>query len=222
MLLSKIIPRSWKTYVRNWMIKSKNKSLRLNNQASVFLTDFGDSNIIFKDVTLHNVKLGDFTYIGEKSIFLNTVIGKYCSIAGNVKCGLGTHPSKTFVSSHPVFYSVNPILSGITFADKQYFDEYHDVIIGNDVWIGENVTIIGGVNIGDGAIIASGALVTKDVPPYAVVGGVPAKILKYRFEEQEIEFLLNVKWWELDKATIKENFLLFHDVKTLMKSRLFK
>lgn len=222
MIIGKLLPRSLKRYVRNIIIKSKNNSLRLSNQANVAATVFGDSNIVFKDATLNNVTLGDFTYIGEKSVFLNTVIGKYCSIAGNVKCGLGTHPSRTFVSSHPVFYSLNPILSGITFADKQYFDEYSNTTIGNDVWIGENAMIIGGINIGDGAIIAGGALVTKDVPPYAIVGGVPAKILKYRFEEEEVQFLLKLKWWELDKTIIKNNFILFHDIKTLMKSSLFK
>lgn len=220
MFISKFIPAKWRKYVKNWIIKSRNKSLRLSHSANISSTFFGFSNIVFRDVNLHNVTLGDYSYIGEKSVFLNTSIGKYCSIAGNVKCGLGNHPSRTFVSSHPIFYSLNPILSGITFADKQYFDEYSDTIIGNDVWIGENAMIMGGVNIGDGAIIAGGATVTKDVPPYAIVGGVPAKIIKYRFEEEEINFLIKLKWWELDKTIIKKNFLLFHDIKTLMKSSL--
>lgn len=220
MLLNKIIPPVWKKYIKMWILKSKNKSLRLNYNANISSTIFGYSNIVFRYANLHNVVLGDYSYIGEKSIFLNTVIGKYCSIAGNVKCGLGNHPSKNFVSSHPVFYSLNPILDGITFADKQYFEEYSNTIIGNDVWIGENATIIAGVVIGDGAIIASGALVTKDVPAYAIVGGVPAKKIKYRFEEEEIAFLLKLKWWDLDKAIIKKNFLLFHDIKKLMNSSL--
>ena len=71
--------------------------------------------------------------------------------------------------------------------------------IGNDVWIGLNATILDGVTIGDGAIVAAGAVVTKDVPPYAVVAGVPAKIIKYRFTESQIDFLLKFRWWEKDR-----------------------
>lgn len=218
MLVGKLIPQSWKRYIKNLRITYSNKTLRLNYNSTIIKTIFGYSNIIFREVFLENVVVGDFTYIGEKSIFLNTKIGKFCSIAGNVKCGLGTHPSKKFVSTHPVFYSQNPILDGISFADKQYFKENNHTIIGNDVWIGENAMILGGVKIGDGAIIAAGAIITKDVPSYAIVGGIPAKILKYRFEEEEINFLLKLKWWEFDKEFIKKNFLLFHDVKTLMNS----
>jgi len=83
-------------------------------------------------------------------------------------------------------------------------DEIHHVMIGNDVWIGQNVSIINGVSIGDGAIIATGAVVTKNVPPFSVVGGVPAKVLKMRFDEETIEFLKREKWWDKDIADIKK------------------
>ena len=88
--------------------------------------------------------------------------------------------------------------------------------IGNDVWIGLNATILDGVTIGDGAIVAAGAVVTKDVPPYAVVGGVPAKIIKYRFTESQIDFLLKFRWWEKDRKWIQQNYKRFQDIESFI------
>jgi tetrahydrodipicolinate N-succinyltransferase len=89
------------------------------------------------------------------------------------------------------------------------FDEIHPVIIGNDVWIGANAVILDKVKIGDGAVIAAGAIVSKDVKPYTIVGGIPAKPIKKRFSEEEIEKLLEFKWWEKDIRWIRENYELF-------------
>ena len=90
--------------------------------------------------------------------------------------------------------------------------------IGNDVWIGLNATILDGVTIGDGAIVAAGAVVTKDVPPYAVVGGVPAKIIKYRFTESQIDFLLKFRWWEKDRKWIQQNYKRFQDIESFIEA----
>lgn len=218
--VKKIIPSSIKKYITNRILKLNNNSLKLGDNVWVLNSSFGIYNTINNNVVLNNVELGDYTYISKDSNINYTSIGKYCSFAGNVKCGLGLHPSKNFVSTHPIFFSTLK-QSQITFADKNYFNEYTKTKIGNDVWVGENVIIIGGISIGDGAIIAAGAVVSKDVPPYSIVGGVPAKIIKYRFEKEEIEFLLKFKWWDLDNEIVKNNFLLFHDVKKLMKSNLF-
>lgn len=219
-LLNRIIPNKFKFIIKNSLIVFKNKNLKLGKNIIINTSFFGVNNSISDDVFLNNVKLGDFTYISKGSNISNTTIGKFCSIAGNVKIGLGLHPSSVYVSTHPIFFSTTK-QSQITFADKNYFNEYTKTKIGNDVWVGENVVIIGGISIGDGAIIAAGAVVSKDVPPYSIVGGVPAKIIKYRFQKEEIEFLLKCKWWDLDNEIVKNNFLLFHDVKKLMKSNLF-
>jgi len=220
-LLKKIIPFNFKYYIRKKLIEKENKMLKLGWKVTANNTNFGKYNTIYDHVCLSNVTLGDFTYVAANSSLINVKIGSYCSIASNVKCGLGFHPSKTFVSTHPIFFSLSK-QSQITFVDKQYFEEYSETEIGNDVWIGENVTIVGGVKIGDGAIVAAGAVITKDIPSYAIVGGVPGKIIKYRFEENEILFLLKLKWWEMDYEIIKENFLLFHDIKKLMNSKFNK
>ena len=90
--------------------------------------------------------------------------------------------------------------------------------IGNDVWIGSRATILEGVNIGDGVVVAAGAVVTKDVPPYAIVGGVPARIIRYRFDEETIQNLLKMKWWEKDQEWIQNHADDFDDVKQLFSN----
>ena len=118
------------------------------------------------------------------------------------------------MSSHPIFYSI-ACQSQITFADKSYFKENSHTNIGNDVWIGTRSIINDGITIGDGAIIAAGSVVTKDVAPYAVVGGVPAKIIRYRFNDEDIEFLKKISWWNNDINWIKINFDSFHHIDRL-------
>lgn len=157
-----------------------------------------------------NSKIGDYSYLNSNVKIRDSIIGKFCSIGPGVKIVLGNHPTD-MVSTHPSFYSNNkPFL---TFSDKMYFEEYKSVTIGNDVWIGEDVLIPGGVKIGDGAIITSRAVVTKDVEPYSIVGGIPAKLIKYRFDEDTRAKIANSKWWDNDDKWFKANFKKFHDPK---------
>jgi acetyltransferase-like isoleucine patch superfamily enzyme len=149
--------------------------------------------------------------MGNETQILNSTIGKFCSIGADCKIGLSKHPSETFVSTHPIFYSKLK-QAGVTFADKNYFQEDQSVIIGNDVWIGVNSIITGSLIIGDGAIIAAGAVVTKDVLPYSIVGGIPAKHIKFRFSQIEMEQLLKDKWWLKDEEYLRKNFKKFHNI----------
>ena len=193
-----------------------NKTLKLKGKVTVSNTVFGD-HVYIQSSHVSNSIIGDYSYVAKDSYIKNCKVGKYCCIAPNVKIGLGEHPVKDFVSIHPVFYT-NTSHLGYTFGKENYFKEYYETILGNDVWVGANVIIKGGVKIGDGAIIASGAIVTKDVDDYAIVGGVPAKFIKTRFKPEEIEYLKEYKWWDKEFDFLNMNFLLFHNIKTIIKS----
>lgn len=179
-----------------------NKSLRLGYASLAYNCQFGNHNIVYDNTTLVNVIIGDYTYIGGNCKINNTSIGKFCSLGEEIKIGLGMHPLH-LRSTFPGFYAKDSSYYGVE-PEYEYNGAQHlPIEIGNDVWIGTRATILDGVKVGHGAIIAAGAVVTKDVPPYAVVGGVPAKIIKYRFNEQQISELLSSKWWD-DKKYANE------------------
>lgn len=197
-----IIPRIIKHLIQKIRLKRNNKSLSFGINSLAYNCKFGYHNIIYDNAFLHNVIVDDYTYIGGNSKIQNTSIGKFCSLGPELRIGLGRHPLH-LKSTFPGFYSDNSACYGV---EKEYdnpIEEYLPVKIGDDVWIGTRAMIIDGVTIGDGAVIAAGAVVTKDVPPYAIMGGVPAKIIKFRFDKSEIEKLLSEKWWD-DKKYSKE------------------
>lgn len=139
-----------------------------------------------------DVAIGDYTYVNQDSYIDSGRIGKFCSIAARVSIGPFEHPTRWF-STHPGTYGEPAwglLREPVALPEKQ------PPTIGNDVWIGRNAFVLRGVSVGDGAIIGAGAVVTRDVPPYAIVAGVPAKVVTYRFSPNTIERLLRVRWWD--------------------------
>lgn len=184
-----------------------------NPRISVFALVSTD-NIIHKTVSIFRYakvkmsKIGAYSYIGNDTDVEYADIGKFCSIADHCRIGMGSH-NLNLLSTSPIF------TEAINGTKSQWLD--HDVnaaedkmaVLGNDVWVGSHVLINGGITVGHGAVIGAGAVVVKDVPPYAIVGGVPAKIIRYRFSPEVIERLLQLEWWSLDTDTLKQNIGFF-------------
>lgn len=157
--------------------------------------------VINSDTVMDTATVGRFSYIGARGQLSRVEIGSFCSIGPELICGYGDHPAD-FVSTHPVFFSLGK-QSGVTFARESLFAERKQIVVGHDVWIGARVFMRDGVKIGHGAIVAAGSVVIKDVPAYAIVGGVPAKVIKYRFSDEEIARLLALAWWNWDEARLR-------------------
>lgn len=186
---------------------------------------FSGNNSIGNGSHVADCLIGRHTYISSLCSILHAKIGSFCSIANKVQVVYGDHPTKQFVSTHPSFYSTRPV-TGCSFVKENIFQEYkyidnertYMIEIGNDVWIGTDVKIMSGVTIGDGAVVAAGAVVTKDVPPYSIVAGVPAREIRKRFNEEEISFLLECKWWEKDDEWLKKYAPFFRDIHELIEA----
>jgi acetyltransferase-like isoleucine patch superfamily enzyme len=138
------------------------------------------------------VAVGDYSYINQDTLVGSGTIGRYCSIGFRCHIGMPEHPVN-FISTSPLTYGKENHL-GIAPIWDDYASPPH---IGHDVWVASNAVVLQNVTIGNGGIVAAGAVVTKDVPPYAIVGGVPARVLKYRFTDDVIADLMESRWWDL-------------------------
>jgi acetyltransferase-like isoleucine patch superfamily enzyme len=196
----------------------RGKNVRLGYMSSVSGSELGNYVTLYGNVIVAESKVGDFSYIASYCRISNASIGKFCSIGPETLVGVGMHPVSQYVSTHPAFWS-SVKHAQLSFVDADYFRDKKRIHIGNDVWIGARAVVLDGVSISDGAIVAAGAVVTKDVPPYAVVGGVPARIIKYRFGPTEIKELLRLQWWDKDLAWLKANSHSFNSVSALVGER---
>ncbi len=185
------------------VFKNKINSL-FNNKISCSSVIFGSkiesTSSIRPDVRLYHSIVGRYTYVGRNTLVQNTKIGAFCSISENCNIGMPSHPIN-FVSTSPVFLKGKNYLR-INFEEFEY-EDCPPTYIGNDVWIGANVQIKSGLTIEDGAIIAAGAVVTKNVPAFSIVAGVPAKVIRFRFDEVTCEAIKKSAWWSYSDTQLK-------------------
>ncbi|MEL4482925.1 CatB-related O-acetyltransferase [Shewanella algae] len=171
-------------------------------------------------VIVRDSKIDSYTYIGSNSRLNNCDVGRFCSIADEVKIGLPTHPLN-FMSTSPLFFSSSNG-TGQCWTDENLFKgSPRKTVIGHDVWIGSRVTIIGGIKIGNGSVIAAGSIVTKDVPDFAVVAGIPARVIRYRFSDEYIQLINKSCWWDLEQNVLKKNIHFFQKPLTLSEIQFF-
>ncbi len=152
--------------------------------------------------TIINTKFGRYSYCGYNCVLINCHIGRFCSISDNVIVGAGRHPID-WLSTSPAFYLGKDSIPK-NLASLEYDSSSQTTVIENDVWIGTNVLIKDGVKIGTGAIVGMGSVVTKDVEPYTIVAGNPAKVIRKRFSDDEISKLLASEWWNKEVSVLKK------------------
>lgn len=204
-------------------IKWKNKLIFSFTSHISWNSHFEGYNKIYQNTTFIG-SLGLGSYISE-NCYIEGKIGRFCSIAPQVKVITGTHPyTYPYVTTSPFFFS-NKRQNGKSIYDEPIFEEFkyaedkYPIIIENDCWIGYGAKIISGVKIANGAIILAGAVVTKDVPSYAIVGGIPAKIIKYRYKQHDIDFLNKFQWWNKNISWLNSNKQLLVNI-NLLKERV--
>lgn len=216
MLIFESLITGFKRVLKLLYISTKNRGrLQVDISCNLELSDeFEGANKINARSSFYG-SLGYGSYIGP-DCRISARIGRFSSIAPFVRTTLGIHPYTTpFATTSPMFYSLKK-QNGKTFANKLLFDEIKDLPnIGNDCWIGENVFIAGGVRIDDGAVVLSGAVVVDDIPPYAIFGGVPAKLIRFRYDEDTVKFLMEFKWWDKDLSWITNHWELMTDIEAL-------
>jgi len=171
------------------------KNVQIKSNFVNLKTKIGNDSTIMEGTVIDSITtIGKFCYIGRYCYLTKVKIGNYCSIANNVSIGQGEHDLKR-ISTNSLFY-------------KNAFEELtkKECIIGNDVWIGVDSIVLRGVKIGNGAVIGANSVVTKDVPPYSIVVGSPAKMIKYRFEQEKIKLIEDSKWWNTPPSEAKNIF----------------
>ena len=217
--------------LKNWTINIGRKILRFFLQREMYVFDqeidwehimfeqkdnkIGKNVTIYRPTHIKDSEIGDYTIISINAYISMTHVGKFSSLGPNLFCGWGIHPT-TGISTASMFYSTKK-QNGFALTDKDKIEERKLISIGNDVFIGANVTVLDGVTIGDGAIIGAGAVVSKDIPDYAIAVGNPIKIIKYRFNEDQISALKRIQWWNFEEDKLQDIEKMFFDIDEFIK-----
>jgi acetyltransferase-like isoleucine patch superfamily enzyme len=191
------------------------KSVRIEYMAELSKVSFEGTNKVYKFARLRDVSLGFFSYVSRGTQVYNAEVGKFTCIGPETIIGPGEHPVRGYISSHPAFYSTLA-QAGTTFSDQDYVEEIPRTLIGHNVWIGARVIIRAGVTVGDGAVIAAGSIVVKDVAPYTVVGGAPARVIRDRFDEPVKMLVMASEWWNWPTEKLSKHAAAFRDERKFM------
>ena len=191
----------------------------IDETATVLHSKVGDYCWLAHGAMLCYSKLGTMSYLSTRSKAFSCQIGNFSSISWNVSIGPANHDYKR-ISSHAMLYAKR--FGMIDSMDERFYDQYaKETVIGNDVWIGCNAVIMRGVHVGDGAVIGANAVITKDVAPYAIVGGAN-RLIKKRFNDDIIQKLLEIRWWDYSTEMIKNNIGLLAEEPSIEKLELLK
>lgn len=184
-------------------LNEKGHEIFIDHNYVVNDTKFEKYNRLTGPGIISGSELGAFTYLQSYTNIACASIGRFCSVGPYTSIANGEHPTN-LMSTHPVFFSEIYFWPRYKFVKEKIFEQHRKVVIGHDVWIGANCYIKDGISIGTGSIVAAGSIVTKDVPPYSIIGGVPAKIIRARFSEKVIELLLRSEWWFLEIGQLEK------------------
>ena len=180
---------------------------------------FGPGVKILSGASLCSVYIQKNSYVGNNSMINSCDIGSFCSLGPDLLIAPGKHPLGRNVSTYPGFYKSTASAAVRMYPEGKLPDavvEHQRCTIGSDVWIGARSVVLDGVTIGSGAVVAAGAVVTRDVAPFSVVGGVPARRIRNRFTDQQIEQLLRSEWWSWEDSRIKEHSLAMQDINVFL------
>lgn len=192
--------------------KTLSENPTVHSTSTIIKSKLGSWTDIGPRVSIAESEIGDYTYFAGDASAIYSKIGKYCSIASHVRINPGNHPMWRVMQHHLTYRRVQYGLGNEN--DEEFFNWRREdgVEIGHDVWLGHGVIVMPGVKIGMGAVVGSGAVVTKDIPPYSIAVGVPAKVIKKRFDDSIIEKIMSTKWWEWDRKTLEERLEDFLDL----------
>jgi len=192
------------------LLRWRNPGLEVGRDYIVHRCEFERGVAVGDGSYLVHANIGAHSYLGPRSIVAHATIGRYCAIAADVAIGTGSHPLERNVSIHPMFYLHRPPKWGLVEADS--FQEFRHTIVGSDVWIGTKAVLRDGIEVGHGAVLGAGAIATRDLEPYGVYVGAPARLVRFRFSNEEIAKLLAARWWDRDEQWIRRNARYFDDV----------